>query len=966
MKKLLLLSLIFIVGLSLAACRRRSGTVITFEDPNLSLAIREHLNQRFEEIYLEDVIKITTLDATGYGIFSLEGIEQLTALNTLILEDNFIEDVSPLQSLEHLTHLNLRNNEITSLETINFDAITHLSLKHLNLRHNVYRPNPNDRSIQARLSDISLLSEMYTLEFLSLRDNFIEDISPLEHLTHLIELDLSENSVENQHIELLYRLIQLEHLNIRETNVTKIDVVSRFTQLRYLNIHSNTELETLEPIKNLVNLETLIATNVPLFNEIDYLENLTNLKRLNIENTQVSDIRVLGRLMAKGALQDIPASNVEAEVNLNNNPIPIVKEDSLYGFNPVRPYWDNITHKTPNTLPGFPSASVMINEFMASNGSSLADSDGDFEDWIELYNPNNTAYDLSHYYLSDSDDNPLKWQFPDNITIPANGYLVIFASGKDKVTAQGEIHTNFKISLEGEPLLLTSKDAKTLIDYVLPVLVPRDMSYGRLIDGGDIWGYFDYQNISPNASNNTMTPFDLENNELPMSTSFNIEPFDRLFNDNVLKSFTIQISEEEWLKYDQEMLNYASLFNGELRTDYYARVNLIYEDHLGSVVIEDVGFRTRGNLSRVRIQNDDGALNLSHFKFSFDEDFNDASISHNRNRNVFELEEIDLKFNRNWDSTYLTEKFSMDLFNAYGVYAAYTTLANIYVQIGNETHFYGVYTLFEPIDKNFLERRFDDAASEGNLYKNLWQQYGPAALQHPIPNNALGIKDTSINYRPAYDLKTNKDSFDTTSLEQFIYQINRLNGSAFKTYIEEHFEVDLFLKLMAVGVLLGNPDDYRAMGNNYYFYHNPVTNKFMMIPYDYDHGMAQGWDASPVFSNWTVGANIYTWGNVNKHLLGVNNYPHPLSDKILSIPEYQIIYESHLRELIDPANNLFSFNHFNQVFETQKAMYDPFVDQAMMNQRFGLRNIEWYINAKVADVQQQLTYYYNNPSKRGL
>jgi hypothetical protein len=105
---------------------------------------------------------------------------------------------------------------------------------------------------------------------------------------------------------------------------------------------------------------------------------------------------------------------------------------------------------------------------------------------------------------------------------------------------------------------------------------------------------------------------------------------------------------------------------------------------------------------------------------------------------------------------------------------------------------------------------------------------------------------------------------------------------------------------------------------------------------------------------------------VNKHLLGVNNYPHPLSDKILSIPEYQIIYESHLRELIDPANNLFSFNHFNQVFETQKAMYDPFVDQAMMNQRFGLRNIEWYINAKVADVQQQLTYYYNNPSKRGL
>jgi len=436
--------------------------------------------------------------------------------------------------------------------------------------------------------------------------------------------------------------------------------------------------------------------------------------------------------------------------------------------------------------------------------------------------------------------------------------------------------------------------------------------------------------------------------------------FDRLFNDENEKSITIVISQSEWDNLDSEMKAYYNQF-GNYRTDFYAQANMIYSDNEGEFEISDVGFRTRGNLSRVRIQNDDDSLNLSHFKVKFDLDFDPS----NSKRKVFEVEELDMKYNRNEDSTYLTEKFSMDLFNKIGVFAAQTTLAKFYIQIGDQTHFYGIYTIFEPIDKNFIQRRLDKLESDGNLYKSLWQQFGPANLGSNYQQNAIGIKDESINYRPAYDLKTNKKINDHSELINFIQDINLRIGYNFETYIENHFDVSMFLKYLAVGVLLGNPDDYRAMGNNYYLYHNNLKNKWMMIPYDYDHGLAQGWDGSQVFSNWTVGADIYQWGNLNKVMLNVSHYPHPLVDKILQYEKYQLEYEGYLRELINPENNLFSFQSFNAQYETQKALFNDDVDDAMMSLKFGLRNIEWYFGAKIIDIQNQLDYYEANPSKRG-
>ncbi len=457
-----------------------------------------------------------------------------------------------------------------------------------------------------------------------------------------------------------------------------------------------------------------------------------------------------------------------------------------------------------------------------------------------------------------------------------------------------------------------------------------------------------------------MTSCDTPLQPNPQSQGFNVESFERFFDDSTIKTITVVITEDKWLELDNAMIDYFLRF-GQYRTDYMVEADMTYQDQEGEVKVESIGFRTRGNLSRDRIRDDDGSLNLQHFKLSFHENY----VEKNAKRTVFELEEIDLKYNRNGDPTYITEKYALDLFRSIGVFAAQATLVRLLIQIGAETHDYGIYTAFEPIDDNFIKRRLPKDASQGNLYKTLWQMYGPANLAHPIPSGAVGIKDESRNYRPSYDLKTNKTNPDHTALRQFISEINAKTGDSFITYIENNFEVDMFLKYLAVGVLLGNPDDYRAMGNNYYLYQNSASGKWMMIPYDYDHGLGQGWDGAPVFSNWTIDADIYTWGNLNASMLSQPNYPHVLVDKLLNIPAYQIQYENHLKALIHPQTGLFSVDAFLSIYDVQKNLYDGYTLGSMMPLSFGLRDVQNYLQSKTASIQAQLAYYEANPSKRG-
>ncbi len=129
---------------------------------------------------------------------------------------------------------------------------------------------------------------------------------------------------------------------------------------------------------------------------------------------------------------------------------------------------------------------LVINEIMADNTLTLSDSDGDYPDWIEIYNCGNISADLSRYCLSDDENSPLKWVMPD-ITLEPGEYLVVFASGKDKTDiANGEYHTNFKLSSKGESVVLASSYYGTVdtLDYSTAV---ADISYGRDSAGTYKW-----------------------------------------------------------------------------------------------------------------------------------------------------------------------------------------------------------------------------------------------------------------------------------------------------------------------------------------------------------------------------------------------------------------------------------------------------------------------------------------------
>ena len=127
---------------------------------------------------------------------------------------------------------------------------------------------------------------------------------------------------------------------------------------------------------------------------------------------------------------------------------------------------------------------VVLNEFMSKNNSTLQDEDGDFSDWIELYNTSNSSINLLNHTLSDDINNLDKWVFPEVYLLP-HRYMLIFASEKNR-TNTTELHTNFKIASSGEELFLTN-NLGAIITQTNAVNLSINESYSRVPDGNINW-----------------------------------------------------------------------------------------------------------------------------------------------------------------------------------------------------------------------------------------------------------------------------------------------------------------------------------------------------------------------------------------------------------------------------------------------------------------------------------------------
>lgn len=278
LKKLIvvLVSLLVLTGMLFVA--GRANPEVEFEDPGLEYAVRRKLEKWGGPLYQSELSDIISLDASNCEISSLNGIERIHRLAELNLENNFVEDLSPLSKLKMIKTLNLNGNGITDLEE-RLKPLARVPLRVLKLRNN-FETTPEGETV--KLADISCLQRFITLEELDLRDNAVEDITPLEKLNSLIKL------------------------NIRGNKVKSLQSLSSLKTLTYLNIHSNVEIDSIVPLKDLHRLETLIMRRVPI-DDINVIKGFKKLQNLNVLDCDLDniDLSVFLEMRRNGALTGV-------------------------------------------------------------------------------------------------------------------------------------------------------------------------------------------------------------------------------------------------------------------------------------------------------------------------------------------------------------------------------------------------------------------------------------------------------------------------------------------------------------------------------------------------------------------------------------------------------------------------------------------------------------------------------------
>tara|TARA_Y100001968_G_C19444020_1_gene764226 strand:+ start:698 stop:2950 length:2253 start_codon:yes stop_codon:yes gene_type:complete len=188
--------------------------------------------------------------------------------------------------------------------------------------------------------------------------------------------------------------------------------------------------------------------------------------------------------------------------------------DSAGVFSPVRAAYEHYSIQF-----NINSGDLVINELMSNNTSSVTDNSGDFEDWIELYNPTNYPISTNGLFLTDTISNFHKWALPNHV-IPPNTYFIIWA---DEDGNQGAQHANFKLSNSGEQIILSNSDS-SIIDSITYLPQVDDFSFARNPNGT---GLFSFMNPTFNGNNNYNSMYDVLENKFiafpnPFSNKINI------------------------------------------------------------------------------------------------------------------------------------------------------------------------------------------------------------------------------------------------------------------------------------------------------------------------------------------------------------------------------------------------------------------------------------------------------------
>ena len=295
------------------------------------------------------------------------------------------------------------------------------------------------------------------------------------------------------------------------------------------------------------------------------------------------------------------------------------------------------------------------------------------------------------------------------------------------------------------------------------------------------------------------------------------------------------------------------LLGDSLYSNYHFPATFYYYSSTHNEIIENVGFRVRGNTSR-------DAYKKS-FKISFNEYMQGEKFKG--------LEKMNLIGQHN-DPSLLRSWMSLTMLTNNNLISPRCSYIKFYIN----GQYKGVYLNVEHIDDEFLQSRFIDD-DYGNMYKCKWG----ADL------NYIGFNQS--DYYDIYDLKTNEITNDYSDLIQFIQTLNSISYEDFPCFIEEHFEVDMYLKTLAIEMIIGHWDGYAFNKNNYYLYQRPSNSKFVFIEYDMDN---------------TFGIDWFDIDWANRDLNSWHNNDRPLIERLLSYPFYKNMFNTYLNQILNELN----------------------------------------------------------------
>jgi hypothetical protein len=318
----------------------------------------------------------------------------------------------------------------------------------------------------------------------------------------------------------------------------------------------------------------------------------------------------------------------------------------------------------------------------------------------------------------------------------------------------------------------------------------------------------------------------------------------------------------------------AFLFHPDnLTSNHEYPATFIYESSSGTDTILNVGFRLRGNTSRF--------ADKKSFKVSFN-----SFIQGNKWNG---LEKLNLNGEHN-DPSILRSYLSAHLLTTMEVCAP----RNSYVKLFINGTYRGLYYNSEHIDEEFIQLRFPNDG-DGNLYKASWG----ATLGYLGSNPA--------NYMEFYELKTNTTTSNHVPLIQFIAALNQTSEADFPCVIQQLFDVDQYLRALAVEMLCGHWDGYTFNKNNYFLYQRPSDGKFVFIEYDMDNTFGIDW----MGINWST-RPLLEWSHPTES--------RPLYERILSVPYFADQLSYYIEELLQSA---YSNAQLNMLLVNKQDLIEP-------------------------------------------